>query len=95
MDGKGDSLGIVQEIEISPYNKIVYAKPIIHPGEWEANGSNFPGQTTRSSDSQQKKKKKKKKKRKITCGIVDFAIPMDHKVKIKENKMRDKCLDLA
>ena len=34
------------------------------------------------------------KKRK-TCRIVDFAVPADHRVKIKENEKRDKYLDLA
>ena len=34
-------------------------------------------------------------KKKKTCCIVDFAIPVDHRVKIKENKKRDKYLDLA
>ena len=33
--------------------------------------------------------------RKITCCIVDFAEPADHKVKIKENWKRDKYSDLA
>ena len=29
--------------------------------------------------------KKKKKKKKRTCKIVDFAIPADHEVKLKES----------
>ena len=37
-------------------------------------------------DSQQKKK---------TCRIQDFAIPGDHRVKLKESKKRDMYLDLA
>ena len=41
------------------------------------------------------RKKKKKKKKKRTHCIVDFAVPANHKVKIKEDKMRDKYLDLA
>ena len=36
----------------------------------------------------------KKKKKKI-CRIVDFAVPADHKVKLKESEKRDKYLDLA
>ena len=39
---------------------------------------------TSPSDCQQKKR---------TCWIVDFAIPADHKVKIKENKKRDQYLE--
>ena len=34
-------------------------------------------------------------KRKRTCCLVDFAIPADHYVKIKENEKKDKYLDLA
>ena len=37
-------------------------------------------------------KKKNKEKKEKTCRIVDFAIPLDYKVKIKES---DKYLDLA
>ena len=43
-------------------------------------------QMTRPSESQEKKR---------FCQIVDFAIPADHRVKIKESKMRDKYQDLA
>ena len=32
---------------------------------------------------------------KRTCRIVDFAIPADHRMKLKESKKRDKYLDLA
>ena len=41
---------------------------------------------TRPNDSQQKRR---------TGRIVDFAVPADHKVKMKESKKRDKYLDLA
>ena len=34
-------------------------------------------------------------KKKRTCHIVDFAVPADDRVKIKESKRRDKYLDLA
>ena len=30
-----------------------------------------------------------------TCRLVDFAVPADHREKIKENKKRGKYLDLA
>ena len=39
--------------------------------------------------------KKRKKKKKRTCRIVDFAVPPDYKVKLKESKKRDKYQDLA
>ena len=39
-------------------------------------------------------KKKKKKKKKI-CKIDDFAVPVDHRIKLKECEKRDKYLHLA
>ena len=36
-----------------------------------------------------------KKKKKRTCKIVDFAVPADHRIKLKEYKKKDKYLDLA
>ena len=40
------------------------------------------------------KKKKKKRKKKRTCRIVDFAFPVDNRIKLKESKKWDKYLDL-
>ena len=42
-----------------------------------------------------KKKKKKKKKEKRTCKIVDFAVPANHRIKVKESEKKDKYLDLV
>ena len=42
-----------------------------------------------------KKKKKKKRKEKRICRIVDFVIPADHSVKLKESEKREKYLDHA
>ena len=42
-----------------------------------------------------KKKKKRKKKEKRICKIVDFAVPADHRIKLKECEKSDKYLDLA
>ena len=39
-------------------------------------------------------KKKKKKKKKI-CKIVDFAVPADYRINLKESEKKDKYLDLA
>ena len=36
----------------------------------------------------------KKKKKKI-CKIVDFAVPADHRINLKESEKKDKYLDLA
>ena len=41
------------------------------------------------------KKKKKKKKKKRTCRIVNFTVPAEYWVKLKESEKRDKYLDLA
>ena len=35
------------------------------------------------------------KQNKRTCKIVDFAVPADHRIKLKEWEKRDKYLDLA
>ena len=95
MDRQGDPLGIVQEVQIWPYEKVVYALAGIRSGEWDAqtslglwdtNRSSNLGQTTRPCDSQQKKR---------TCWIADFTVPADHSVKLKKGEKRDKYLDLT
>ena len=74
---------------------MVFAQPSICPrkwytqtpvGLWNSNGSPNLGPKTRSYNNQQKKK---------ICKIVDFAVPADHKIKLKECEKRDKYLDLA
>ena len=35
------------------------------------------------------------KKKKRTCKIVDFTVPADHRIKLKECEKKDKYLDLA
>ena len=42
---------------------------------------------TKSTDNRQAQER--------TCRIVDFTVPGDHRVKLKESKKRDKYLDLA
>ena len=56
-------------------------------GLWYTNGSPNLGQKTRPYNNQQKKKNISK--------IVDFAVPADHRIKLKECEKRDKYLDLA
>ena len=34
-------------------------------------------------------------KKKRTCRIVEFAVPADHRIKLKECEKKDKYLDLA
>ena len=45
------------------------------------NGSLDPGQKTRPHNNQQKKKKK-------ICKIVDFAVPADHRIILKESEKK-------
>ena len=74
---------------------MVYAQSRICPGEWytqtplgfwDTNRSPNLGQTTRLYNNQQKKK---------TSEIVDFPVPVDHRVTLKECKKRDKYLNFA
>ena len=58
-------------------------------GLWYTNESPHLDQKTRPYNNQQKKKKKK------ICIIVDFAVPADHRIKLKECEKRDKYLDIA
>ena len=58
--------------------------------------------STRQSDlviinkkKKKKKRKKKKKEKKRPCLIVDFAVPADLRVKLKEREKRGKYQDLA
>ena len=55
-----------------------------------------------SKSVQENEKQKKKKPYQVivnkkwkTCQIEDFAVPVDHRLKIKESEKRDKYLDLA
>ena len=50
------------------------------------NGSPNPGQKTRPYNNQQKKR---------NCKTVDFAVPADHRIILKEIEKKDKYLDLA
>ena len=40
-------------------------------------------------------KQKNKKNSQWTCWLVDFAVPTDHKVKVREDEKRGRYLDLA
>ena len=63
---------------------MVYAQPSIDPREWHTqipmglwhtNGSPNLGQKTRPYNNQQKKR---------TCKLYNFAVPADHRIKLKE-----------
>ena len=54
-------------------------------GLWHTYGLPYLGQKTRPNNNQQKKKRIGK--------IVDFAVPADHRIKLKECEKKDKYLD--
>ena len=60
-------------------------------GLWRTDGSPNLSQKTRPNNDQQQKKKKKRKLKKI----IDFAVPSDHRIKLKECEKKDKYFDLA
>ena len=55
-------------------------------GLWHTDGSPNLGQKTRPYDNLQKKR---------ICKIVDFAVPAEHRIKLKECEKKDKYLELA
>ena len=79
--------------------------PKIRPREWDAqntqefwdtNGSPNYDQKTRANDNKQKAiKQNNKQKKKEACYIVDFTVPADHRVTIKESKKIFTKVDLA
>ena len=86
----------LQVIIIWPCQQMLYAQPSTCPRKWltqtpmelwHTNGSPNLGQKTRPYNNQQQKKKIYK--------IVDFAVPADHRIKLKECEKRDKYLDHA
>ena len=55
-------------------------------GLYHTNGSLNPGQKTTPHNNQQKTR---------ICKIVDFAVPTDHRINLKESEKKDKYVDLA
>ena len=85
----------MQEISIWPYEQMVYALLNFSPGEWytqtllgfwHPNGSLNLGQTTRHYNNNNEKR---------TYKIVAFAVPADHRVKLKESEEKDKLKKLC
>ena len=82
----------MQEIEVWSYEQMAYTQLRIFPGEWDeqtslgfldTNGSSNLCQTTRPCNNK-KNKKKIKKIKEITYKIMDFPVPADNIVKLKE-----------
>ena len=55
-------------------------------GLWHTHGSPNLGHKTRPNNNQQKTK--------ITCRIVDFSVPEDHRIKLQEYEKKEKYLNL-
>ena len=53
------------------------------------------GHTNRSPNLGQKTRPYNNPQKKRTCEIVDFAVPADHRIKLKESEKKDKYLDVA
>ena len=80
-------LELCKKFKFDHSKKMVYAQSVME------NETNFSGiLSTNGSPNLIDHKKRKKKK---TCRIVNFVVPADHRVKLKESKKRDKSLDLA
>ena len=78
------------------YDQMVYKQPCICPGKWDTKtlqgfwhkiGSPPLGQMTRPYYNHQQKK--------WPCKLVDFAVPADHWVKLKDSQKKDKYHVLA
>ena len=59
--------------------------------DFDTHGSPNLGQKTRPNNNQQQQQQQKKR----NCKIVYFAVPADHRIKLKECEKKDKYLDLA
>ena len=70
---------------------MVYAQPRICPREWDAQTLLGFWDTNGSPNPARRPINKKER----TYRIVIFAVPTDHKVKLKECENKDKYLDLA
>ena len=56
-------------------------------GLWRTDGSPNLGQKTRPNNNNTKKKR--------TCKIVDFAVPVNHRIELKLSDKKEKYLDFA
>ena len=65
---------------------MVYAQPRTCPRKWYTQTPVGLWYINEPPNQQQKKR---------ICKIVDFAVPADHRIKLKECEKRDKYLDLA
>ena len=101
MGRQGDLLGDVQEIEIWPTNKWYMHNPAAvlenntHKLLWDFDIHTDLLISARRPDLIIINNNNSNNKKKRTCKIVDFAVPADHRIKLKECEKKDKYLDLA
>ena len=91
---QGNTLGNVQEISIRPYKQMVYAQP----GACSRKRINSYGTLTYKTDYLIPARRSDLiiiNKRKRICKIVDFAVPADHRINLKESHQKNKYLHLA
>ena len=69
---------LIEEVKFDYLNKWYMHNPESILVFWDTNRSPNLGNITRPSDSQQQKKR--------ACQIVDFTIPANHRIKLKESK---------
>ena len=87
---QGNPLGNVQEISIRPYKQMVYAQPgDSHKLQWDFNIQTDHLIPARRPDLMIINKRKRIRK------TVDFAVPADHRINLKESEKKDKYLKLT
>ena len=74
---------------------MVYVQPSICPGEWDTQTPLEFCHTNRSPNLGQSSRPYNNQNKKRIWKIVDFAVPANHRVKLKESEKKDKYLDLA
>ena len=74
--------------EVWPYEQMVYTKHNTCHEELDA-------QTPLGLDHQISTSQYQQQQQKRTCKIVDFAVPADHRIKLKECEKKHKYLDLT
>ena len=74
---------------------MVYAQPSIYPGEWHTDTPMGIWHTNGSPNLRPKTRLHNNQQQKRICKIVGFAVPVDHRIKLKESQKKDKYMDLA
>ena len=75
---------------------MVHAQHSSVPGEWHTQTPMGPWHTNESTNLDQNIRPYDNQKQKMsTCKIVDFAVSVDHRIKLKENEKTDKYLYLG